>query len=68
MKKSCKLINFKIHSQNNEQRQKIIRGEQSADTFEYYHRDVEKEKEYIYALVAIAYKDREGEPTFITIK
>ena len=42
--------------------------EVSSDTFEYYHRNVEKEKEYIYALVAVDYIDREGEPAFITIK
>jgi len=41
--------------------------ELNADVFEYLHRNVEKEKQYTYAIVAVNAEGREGKPAFITI-
>lgn len=42
--------------------------ELNADTLEYWHRKVGKDKIYVYTLRAVDYKNREGEPAYLEIK
>ncbi len=56
-------------------RNTLIRGETmsllvelDASTFEYWHRDVEKNKQYKYAIAAVNDKGREGTPTSIIVQ
>jgi hypothetical protein len=43
-------------------------SEVSGDTFEYWHRDVEKDKRYSYALTAIDANGKEGGETSIDVQ
>lgn len=42
--------------------------ELSSDNFVYWHRKVEKDKQYTYAIVAVNDEDREGKPAYVTIQ
>lgn len=42
--------------------------ELDANTFEYLHRNVNKDEQYIYALVAVDYKNREGDHAFLSVQ
>jgi hypothetical protein len=42
--------------------------ELSSDSLEYIHRDVEKNRKYKYALVAVDSLNRESEPTYINVE
>lgn len=42
--------------------------ELDASRHEYWHRRVEKERTYVYALVAVNDEGREGEAAFVTIR
>ena len=47
---------------------KILLAELSADSVEYIHRNVEKNKEYTYALVVVNAEDLEGKPAYTEVK
>ncbi len=42
--------------------------EQDANAFEYWHRDVEKDKQHIYGICAVNDEDREGDPSYATVQ
>lgn len=51
-----------------EEARKILLAEISADSVEYIHRNVEKKKEYTYALVVVNAEDLEGKPVYTEVK
>lgn len=42
--------------------------ELSSDNFEYWHRKVEKDKQYTYAIAALNDEDRGGKPDYVTVQ
>jgi hypothetical protein len=46
----------------------ILLTELDAHTFLYWHRRVEKDRAYIYAITAMNDEGREGEPTYIKVQ
>ncbi|KON28649.1 hypothetical protein AC481_00755 [miscellaneous Crenarchaeota group archaeon SMTZ-80] len=48
--------------------QKSIVVELSADTLEYWHREVNQDEQYQYALVAVDSQNQEGDPAFTTVQ
>ena len=46
----------------------ILLVELDANTFEYWHRNVEKDKAYTYALVQVSYDGRESKAAYITVQ
>lgn len=59
------IVKYKIYQVEGEN--KSLLAELDADTFEYWHRKVEKNKLYTYAIVALNDKGREGEPAYATV-
>lgn len=57
---------YRIYQVDGENRSLLV--ELSANTFEYWHRRVNKDKEYTYALCAVNDEGREGEPASVTVK
>lgn len=51
-----------------EDQESILLTELNADTFQYWHRKVEKNKNYKYRLRAIDYKNREGPSTYCEVQ
>ena len=51
-----------------EGRNRTLVAELGADTFQYWHRRVEKDKEYAYALIAVNNAGRESDPVSVTVK
>ena len=51
-----------------EGRDRTLVAELGADTFLYWHRRVEKDKEYAYALIAVNNTGRESDPVSVTVK
>ena len=51
-----------------EEKNQILLVELSAATFEYWCRDVEKDKQYTYALVAVDDENRESLQTYTAIR
>lgn len=47
---------------------KSLLAELSANTFHYWHRRVERDKKYTYAICAVNDEDREGDPAHITVQ
>ena len=47
---------------------KSLQVELNANTFEYWHRRVEKDELYTYAICAVNNEDKEGDPTQITVQ
>jgi hypothetical protein len=39
-----------------------------ADIFEYWHKRVDKDAKYIYAIRAVCYRNREGEAAYLEIQ
>ena len=51
-----------------EDQESILLTELNADTFQYWHRKVEKNKNYKYRLRAIDYKNREGRSIYCEVR
>jgi hypothetical protein len=51
-----------------EGRNRTLVAELGADTFQYWHRRIEKDKEYAYALIAVNNAGRESDPVSVTVK
>jgi len=60
------IIKYRIYQKVDNTQSLLI--ELGADQFEYWHRKVEKDKRYTYALVAVNNENKEGEPAYITIQ
>jgi uncharacterized repeat protein (TIGR02543 family) len=57
---------YRIYQMEGESKSLLI--ELDVNTFKYWHRNVEKEKQYIYALIAVNNENREGDAAYISIK
>jgi len=60
------IVKYRIYQIEDDSQSLLI--ELGADQFEYWHRRVEKDKQYTYAIVAVNNEDREGKPAYITIQ
>lgn len=60
------IIKYRIYMVEGEN--KSLLAELDAQTFEYWHRKIEKDKQYIYALFAVNDEGREGNPACTTIQ
>jgi hypothetical protein len=60
------IIKYRIYQIEGENRNLVI--ELDAGTFQYWHLRVEKEKPYIYAIYAVNYEGKEGQPTHIFVQ
>ena len=57
---------YRIYLIKDEEQSLLV--ELDANTFEYLHRNVNKDEQYIYALVAVDYKNREGDHAFLSVQ
>ena len=57
---------YRIYLIKNEAQSLLV--ELDANTFEYLHRNVNKDEQHTYALVAVDYKNREGDPAFLSVQ
>ena len=57
---------YRIYQMEGESRSLLI--ELDANTYKYWHRNVEKDKQYVYALIAVNNENREGDAAYISIK
>lgn len=60
------ILKYRIYTAEGEVKNLLV--ELSAGTFRYWHRGVEKDKSYTYAICAVNDEGREGEPIHITIQ
>jgi hypothetical protein len=60
------IVKYRIYMVEGEIKNLLI--ELNAITSQYWHRSVEKDKTYIYAICAVNNEDREGDPTHITVQ
>ena len=60
------IVKYRIYEINGESWNLLV--ELNPNTFEYWHRDVDKDKQYMYALVAVNDEGREGDPAYITVQ
>jgi len=60
------IVKYKIYQV--EGRSQTLLVELNANTFEYWHRRVEKDKQYTYVLVAVNDEGEEGDPAYITVQ
>ena len=59
-------VKYRIYEGEGENKTAVV--ELSADTFEYWHRRVDRDKQYIYALCAVNNDNEEGEPAYVTVQ
>ena len=57
---------YRIYLIEGESRSLLI--ELDVNTFKYWHRNVEKDTQYAYALIAVNNENREGDPAYISVK
>lgn len=60
------IAKYRIYQVEGETQNQLI--ELNANTFKYWHRRVEKDKQYTYALVAVNDEGREGDPAYLTVQ
>jgi len=60
------ITNYRIYQLAGSDRSLV--EESSSDTFEYWHRNVNKDDQYQYALVAVDNQGREGNPALLTVQ
>ena len=60
------IAKYRIYQIEGESRDLLV--ELNASTFQYWHRGVEKDKQYVYAICAVDDKGREGDPAHITVQ
>lgn len=60
------IVKYKIFLVDGESQSLLV--ELSTDTFEYWHRGIEPDKSYTYALVAVSNEGKESEPVYITVQ
>ena len=58
--------NYKIYTVDGQSWSLLV--ELNANTFEYWHRRVVKDKPYTYAIVAVNDESREGDPAYVTVQ
>ncbi|UCC39726.1 MAG: SBBP repeat-containing protein [Candidatus Aminicenantes bacterium] len=59
------IAKYRIYQVDGGSRSQLV--ELDADTFKYYHRNIEQSKTYVYILVAVASDGNEGESTSVTV-
>jgi len=60
------ITKYRIYQVEDESQSLLV--ELNADTFQYWHRKVEKDRQYDYVLVAVNDEGREGDPAYITVQ
>lgn len=60
------IVKYRIYLIEGESKSLLV--ELNANTFQYWHRRVEKDKQYSYAICAVNVEDKEGDPAFITVQ
>ena len=60
------IVKYRIYQVDGESKNLLV--ELNANTFHYWHRGVEKDKQYGYSICAVNDEDREGDPTYITVQ
>jgi len=60
------IVKYRVYEVEGESRSLLV--EYDGHAYEYWHRNVEKDRTYTYALCAVNDEDREGEFTYLTIK
>jgi uncharacterized delta-60 repeat protein len=60
------ITKYRIYQVEGENQSLLV--ELNADTFQYWHRDVDKDRQYAYILVAVNDEGREGDPAYITVQ
>ena len=60
------IVKYRIYQVVGESQSLLV--ELNADTFQYWHRKVEKDRQYTYLLVAVNDEGREGNPAYLTVQ
>jgi len=60
------IVKYRIYLIEGESKSLLV--ELNANTFQYWHRRVEKDKQYTYAICAVNDESREGDPALITVQ
>jgi len=60
------IVKYRIYQVEGESQSLLV--ELNADTFQYWHRGVEKDRQYAYILVAVNDEGREGNPAYLTVQ
>jgi hypothetical protein len=61
--KGCRIYQVEVESGNWD-----LLAELDSDTFEYRHRNVEREKPFMYALVAVDEQDKESDAVYLKVQ
>ncbi|NIM91925.1 MAG: hypothetical protein GTO17_13380 [Candidatus Aminicenantes bacterium] len=60
------IVKYRIYQVEGEGQSLLV--ELNADTFQYWHRNVDKDRQYAYILVAVNDEGREGDPAYISVQ